>query len=145
MPEQKIEPPTESDIDYIARAVLHAEHVVQEALGSSMDGTKNDLSLIQRALDQGSIEREATYTLEALGLAFGRAFIHENTDYDWWMVEDEYGRNPAIRYKRTSLLAFPQTMLSKRVEDGETLDVVELFDGLTRRLTELIEDGWARS
>ncbi len=48
MPEQKIEPPAESDIDDIARAVLHAEHVVQEALGSRMDGTKNDLSLIQR-------------------------------------------------------------------------------------------------
>jgi hypothetical protein len=142
MPEQKIEPPTESDIDDISRAVLHAEHVVQEALGSRMDGTKNDLSLIQRVLDRGSIEREATYTLQALGLAFGRAFIHENTDYDWWMVEDEYGRDPAIRYKRSSLLAFPRTMLSKRVEDGELLNVVELYDGLTRRLTELIEDGW---
>ena len=142
MPEQKIEPPTASDVDAIARAVLHAEHVIQEALGSRMDGTRNDLSLIQRVLDQGSIEREATYTLQALGLAFGRAFIHENTGYDWWMVEDEYGRDPAIRYKRSSLLAFPRTMLSKRVEDGESVNVVELYDGLTRRLTELIEDGW---
>jgi len=142
MPEQKIEPPTSSDVDAIARAVLHAEHVIQEALGSSMDGTRNDLSLIQRVLDQGSIEREATYTLQALGLVFGRAFIHENTGYDWWMLEDEYGRDPAIRYKRSSLLAFPRTMLSKRVEDGESVNVVELYDGLTRRLTELIEDGW---
>ena len=142
MPEQKIEPPTASDVDAIARAVLHAQHVIQEALGSRMDGTKNDLSLIQRVLDQGSIEREATYTLQALGLAFGRAFVHENRDYDWWMVEDEYGRDPAIRYKRSSLLAFPRTMLSKRVEDGESVNVVELYDGLTRRLTELIEDGW---
>jgi uncharacterized protein DUF3806 len=142
MSEQKIEPPTESDVDDIARAVLHAEHVVQEALGSRMDGTKNDLSLIQRVLDGKSIEREATYTLQALGLAFGRVFIHENADYDWWMVEDEYGRDPAIRYKRSSLLAFPRTMLSKRVEDGESVNVVDLYDGLTGRLTELIEDGW---
>lgn len=49
------------------------------------------------------------------------------------MVEDEYGRDPAIRYKRSSLLAFPRTMLSKRVEDGESVNVVELYDGLTRR------------
>jgi hypothetical protein len=33
-------------------------------------------------------------------------------------------------------------MLSKRVEDGELVNVVELYDGLTRRLTELIDDGW---
>jgi hypothetical protein len=37
------------------------------------------------------VEREATYTLQALGLAFGRVFLTENPGYDWWMVEDEYG------------------------------------------------------
>jgi hypothetical protein len=93
-------------------------------------------------LDRSLVEREATYTLQALGLAFGRAFIQENADYDWWMVEDEYGRDPAIRYKRSRLLAFPRTMLSKRIEDGQSLDVVQLFNGLARRLTELTNDGW---
>ena len=58
------------------------------------------------------------------------------------MVEDEYGRDPAIRYKESSLLAFPRTMLSKRVEDGELPDVEELFDGLARRLEELVDKGW---
>jgi hypothetical protein len=142
MSEQKIEPPSESDIDSIAKAIVHADQVVEEATGSKMDGTRSDLALIQRLLDKGSVEREATYTLQALGLAFGRAFIHENADFDWWMVEDEYGRDPAIRYKRSSLLAFPRTMLSKRIEDGELPNVTELFDGLTRRLEELVEDDW---
>jgi Domain of unknown function (DUF3806) len=108
MSDQKIEPPTESDIDDIARAVVHADQVIEQATGSKMDGTRNDLALIQALLDRGLIEREATYTLQALGLAFGRAFIHENANFDWWMVEDEYGRDPAIRYKRSSLLAFPR-------------------------------------
>ena len=145
MSEQKIEPPSESDIDSIARAIVHADQLVEQATGSKMDGTRNDLALIQAVLDRGLIEREATYTLQALGLAFGRAFIHENENFDWWMVEDEYGRDPAIRYKRTSLLTFPRTMLSKRIEDGESPDVVELFEGLTRRLQELAEDGWDAS
>jgi hypothetical protein len=57
------------------------------------------------------------------------------------MVEDEYGRDPAIRYKETSLLVFPMTMISKRVEDGEELNVLELFDGLAKQLAELIEEG----
>jgi len=54
------------------------------------------------------------------------------------MVEDEYGRDPAIRYKRISLLAFPRTTLSKLIEDGELPHVVELFDGRTRSLEELV-------
>lgn len=142
MSEQRIEPPNEVDIDSIARAVLHAEQVIAQATGQKMDGTRNDLTLIQDLLDRGSVEREATYTLQALGLAFGRAFIHENADFDWWMVEDEYGRDPAIRYKRSSLLAFPRTMLSKRIEDGESCDVAELFGGLVDRLRELVSKGW---
>ncbi len=92
-------------------------------------------------LDQGVVEPEATYTLQALGLAFGRVFLNEFPDYDWWMVEDEHGRDPAIRYKETSLLVFPMTMISKRVEDGEPFDVHELFDGLAKQLAELIQEG----
>jgi uncharacterized protein DUF3806 len=142
MSEQKIEPPNEDDVDSIARAILHAEQVIAEATGRKLDGTRNDLSLIQDLLDRGSVEREATYTLQAVGLAFGRAFIHEHADFDWWMVEDECGRDPAIRHKRTSLLAFPRTMLSKRIEGGESCDVAELFDGLADQLGELVSKGW---
>jgi hypothetical protein len=53
------------------------------------------------------------------------------------MVEDEYGRDPALRYKDTTLLVFPQTMISKRIEDGEGVDVRELFDGLRERVEEI--------
>ena len=59
------------------------------------------------------------------------------------MVEDEFGRNPAIRYKNSSLLAYPRTMLSKRIEDGESVNVAELFDGLCRRLEELVQKRWS--
>lgn len=41
--------------------------------------------------------------------------------------------------------AFPRTMLSKRIEGGELPDVVDLFDGLTRRLEQLVEDDWDAS
>ena len=145
MVDQKIEAPTEADIDAIARALIHAEHVVHEVLGAKLDGSRGDLLLLQKLLDSGTIEREATYTLQALGLAFGRVFLTENPGYDWWMVEDEYGRDPAIRYQRSSLLTHLGTMLSKRVEDGEPVDVTDLFDGLSRRMRELVEEGWSRS
>lgn len=142
MVDQKIEPPTEVDIDAIARAFIHAEQVVHETLGRKLDGSRGDLRLLQELLDSGTVEREATYTLQSLGLAFGRVFLTENPGYDWWMVEDEYGRDPAIRYQRSALLAYPRTMLSKRIEDGEPVDVIDLFEGLTRRMRELVEKGW---
>jgi uncharacterized protein DUF3806 len=142
MAEQTIEAPTDADNDDIARAVIHAQQVVEQSLGCELDGTKNDLLALQRVLDGGFIEREATYTLQALGLVFGMLFVDEHADFDWWMVEDEYGRDPAIRYKRTQVLIFPRTMISKRIEDGESVNVSELFELLGSRVMQLIEEGY---
>jgi hypothetical protein len=141
--EQQIEAPSDADVDAIARAWLHANAVCRDVLGVALDGSIADLSRLQMLLDSGVIDREATYTLQALGIAFGKVFVNDNPGYDWWMVEDEYGRDPAIRYERSSLLAYPRTMLSKRIEDGEKVDVLDLYDGLRTRLAQLIEDGYS--
>ena len=55
MPDQKIEPPNEKDIENIAMGVVHAGQVIEQALGEDIDGTRGDLALIQRLLDQGVI------------------------------------------------------------------------------------------
>ena len=142
MAEQQIEAPSDSDINAIARAWLHADAVCREVLGEALDGSSVDLARLQKLLDSGLIDREATYTLQALGIAFGKVFVNDNPGYDWWMVQDEYGRDPTIRYGRSKLLAYPRTMLSKRVEEGERVDVLDLYDGLRTRLAELVEDGY---
>jgi Domain of unknown function (DUF3806) len=139
---QKIEAPTEDDITSIAKALIHADDVCKDALGTGLDGTHADLARIQQILDRGIVAREATYTLQALGMAFGKVFVSDNEGYDWWMVQDKYGRDPAIPFRLTTLLAFPRTMLSKRVEDGDSIDVLGLYDQLRDRLSELVDDGY---
>lgn len=42
------------------------------------------------------------------------------------MIEDEYGRDPALLVSAAPVLLFPLTMISKRIEKGETVDVSEL-------------------
>lgn len=138
---QQIEAPTQADVDRIARALIHAQDLVRSIAGEELSGRRSDLELIQGVLDSRQLEREATYSLQALGLAFGRVFLESNSGFDWWMVDDEYGRDPAIRYKQTSLLAFPMTMISKRVEDGEPVEVGNLYAGLQQRLSALRSEG----
>jgi len=142
MAERTIKAPTDADVTAIARMLIHADEICVEVASRRLDGTRNDLGLIQQVLDSGTKGREATYSLQALGMALGKVYVNDNPGFDWWMVEDEYGRDPAIRYRKTALLAHPRTMLSKRVEDGETVDVRELYDQLRFRLAELIRDGY---
>ena len=56
---------------------------------------------------------------------------------DWKMVEDQYGTSPCLALKGTSVVLYPQTMISKRVERGETVDVFNLFNWLCSQIDEL--------
>ena len=142
---QTIEAPNESDIDRIARQLIHANATVEKTTRKSLSGAVVDLALIQEVLDAKAIEYEATYSLQALGMAFGKVFVENNEFYDWWMVEDEYGRDPAIRYKETTLLVFPQTMISKRIEDGERVVVHDLYESLYEQLEDIRCENYAGS
>ncbi len=140
---QQIEAPNTTDIDRIARQIIHASDLAKSIIGRDLTGQESDLDLLQQMVDSRQLEPEATYSLQALGVAFGKVFIENNIGYDWWMVEDEYGRDPAVRYRETSLLVFPMTMISKRIEDGEAVDVHDLYQCLQQRLEELRREGYA--
>ena len=45
------------------------------------------------------------------------------------MVEDEKGRDPAIRIPGTTVILFPLTMISKRIERGEAWMCATSFAG----------------
>ncbi|MEW8624627.1 MAG: hypothetical protein AB2551_02595 [Candidatus Thiodiazotropha sp.] len=48
----------------------------------------------------------------------------------------------SIKYKDTSIILYLLTMISKRVEKDEAVDVFELFNGTAARVEELIENGY---
>ena len=57
------------------------------------------------------------------------------------VIEDEYGRDPALRDGKTSLKLFPLTIISKRVEEGEAVDPVALFKQICAKVDDL-RAGW---
>ena len=137
--DQVIIAPDEEWITYIAKMWSLGSHISEEITGQKMDGSMQDLDRIQAIVASGQVQIENTQELQSLGIVFGKVFVNETQDYDWWVVEDDYGKDACVRYKETSLLIFPQTMLSKRIEDGEAVDVSELFYGLRAQL-ELIKN-----
>ncbi len=138
--EQRIEAPNDDDVDYIARMIIYAGNIAEEVTNRNLTGDFGDLAILQQIIDENVIEKEAAQALQALGLAFGKVFVNENAGYDFWMVEDEYGRDPALRYRDTTLLVFPQTMISKRIEDGKSVDIEDMFHGLRDRLEQIREE-----
>jgi hypothetical protein len=138
---QMIETPTDDDLKQIAFSIIHAKETISSLLNEELNGSKSDLALIQRALDSGQIESESEYTIRALGIAFGKVFVNTEPNYDWWIINDEYGRDLAIRYLQSTLTFHPQDILLKRIEQGERVDTVELYENLCQQLQEIIDKG----
>ena len=121
--------------------IAQADEVVARLTGHALGGGREDLRLIDAALHSGRIGPEDTQILEALGMAFGQVFATEVDGYDWWTIEDGFGRDPCLRYRDTHLTLFPRTLLSKRVEDGEPIDVPRLFELLAEEVARILKDG----
>lgn len=94
-----------------------------------------------RAILQGSVfKRDQTYELQCLGIVLGDAFVQE-LGMEWVMVEDTSGRDPAVRVPKTSIILYPMTMISKRIERGEKVDVFDLFNGIAAQVEDLQRQG----
>lgn len=82
--------------------------------------------MLQRIIDERAFKKSQTYELQCLGVAFGDVLASE-LPLRWVMVTDEYGTDPTLRFKETSLQINALTMISKRVERDEAVDLSELL------------------
>jgi hypothetical protein len=101
------------------------DHFIEEAR-SKYDDIDEKLRLISAILREKWVEPTETWKLQSLGVALGDA-LAQRLDMNWMIVEDEYGRDPTLKDPILPLNINPLTMISKRVERGETPDIFEMF------------------
>src|SRR5260221_3376485 len=98
----------------------------KERYGTSvLTRTKEDLAVLQRLTDDQVFRKNQTYELQCLGVVFGDVLAREYP-LRWVMVTDEYGTDPTLRYKDMTLQINALTMISKRVERGDQINLLQL-------------------
>jgi hypothetical protein len=138
---QKFYPPNDDDTRHIAKQWMYVDQLIIDNFnGARLDQSLSDLDLIQRIIDYKIISPKQTWELQSLGIALGRVLAKNVPGLDWWIIDDEYGRDPTIRYKETSLCFNVLTMISKHVEDGEMVEIHNMYNSLLARLDELKDD-----
>ena len=83
----------------------------------------------------GEVRPDETWKLQSLGIVFGDVLARV-TGAEWVQIDDEHGTDAALRFGGPDDLAFPMTMLSKRVEAGEEVNVLELFRSVATAIGE---------
>jgi len=135
--EQRILAPTSDDIERLARHAIRVGDLSRKHLGRDLDGTDGDLDIIQELLVAGVIGERDTHDLECLGTVLGVRVCHAIDKVDWAIVEDEHGRDSALRYADTDLLMFPSDAIARRIEEGSPVNVRELFVDMCARVEAL--------
>ena len=106
---------------------------------SALSGSKADLPVLQRLIDDHVFGPEQTYELQCLGVAFGDVLASE-LPLRWVIVTDEYGTDPTLRYKDTTVQLNALTIISKRVEAGEPVNLLQLLTMTSREMSELEQE-----
>ena len=111
-----------------------------EKAEEAYQGTHAKLAVVRANLSQGWVGPDDTWKLQALGIAMGDALADELM-LDWVTIEDEHGRVPALNWPGTTIVFYPVTMISKRIEDGEEIDIDVIYEQTREKLQEIAFSG----
>jgi hypothetical protein len=137
-PGQKIEPLSTEDTERIAKQ----RGVIEQYLGGDAPNLQKyqtaagKLGLLRALLDHKVFQQNQTYELQCMGIVLGDALV-QHSGVEWRAVEDQYGRDPCVQIPGSTVVLFPLTMISKRVEKGETIDLFDLFNRMVAEIEEL--------
>ena len=139
MSEQTISTLTDDDLTRLAEQ----RSVVTEFLTASglekFKSAAGKLGLLRWILREEKFSPEQTYELQSMGIVLGDVFVQE-MGFHWVMVEDDYGRDPALKFQGTSIIIFPLTMISKRIERGDAVDIFELYNKGAALVQKMIDE-----
>lgn len=138
---QTMLPLSEQDAKMLAeQRGLIEKYIADEKSRENYKTPAGKLGTIRALLKAKAFKPTQKYELQCLGVVLGDAFV-QDMGFHWIIVKDEYGRDPAIQYERTSIILYPLTMISKRIERGDDVDVFDLYNGIAEQVEKLIRKG----
>jgi hypothetical protein len=128
--EQKTEPLNDNDIQDLDKR--RSWVFGSKSSASDFPSVDAKLDLLAAMLESGVLTPKHEWELCSLGVIFGDTLV-QATDFIWVAVHDEYGRSPALMVPGSQIRLFPMTTLLRRMEDGEKIDIRDLFVGFCER------------
>ena len=139
-PEQKIEPLAGDDAAHAEKQRTWVREHYEPEAQYKYQTADGKFRLLQIILDEGWIEPTETWKLQSLGITFGDILAQE-LGLKWILVEDEYGRTPALQVPETTIILYPWTAISKRIERGEQVDVRQLYEQFQETIEDMRQKG----
>jgi hypothetical protein len=102
----------------------------------SLPAIRADLPILQTILDDHAFSPEQEYEWSCVGVVFGDIVAAE-LGLHWCAYSDEQGVEPGLRLAETTVTVFPRSMILKRIERGDEMDLDTFIDDLAQSIEDL--------
>jgi Domain of unknown function (DUF3806) len=135
--EQWVLEPQQNDIKFLNGQIQLVDRELQR-LGLPTD----DIYALDQLMERKPWRIDDTEFWQAAGLKLGLLLRNEISGFHWVIVKDDDGRDPALRYSKTSVLVYPRAMLAKRLQTREEFTAASLFDQVIETVEVMVRQGY---
>ncbi len=130
------EPLSAIDQQYMDKQRDAIDALARRHFGRQLNGDKdNDLSVLQRLLDDGVVKSAQVEELQAMGVVLGQ-LLKTYKGLNWVVYNDRYGRSRSLQVPGFDKdFIFPVTQISRKAEVGIKVDVRAVYEELERAVT----------
>lgn len=126
---------TASEAEELEAGLVFAAQILRTERPLSLDQVQ---SLYDAFLQEGIDDRDA---VTALGMSFGECIIASGP-FEWLrVIDDEYGDETSIGVLGAAIYLHPISMLQKRLEEQEKIEIEQLCDDSLTQLAALSNGG----
>jgi hypothetical protein len=129
-PQWSVQPLLPEHVELMEQSRQSAIDLARALLGkASFTGGESDLRIIQSLLDHPNFDKNQDLAIVGLGIILGGILAHK-LDLQWVSITDERDSTPALEHMSANLTLFPRDMIKKRIDRGERVNVIYLFNSL---------------
>lgn len=110
------------------------------ANGRRLTQSESDLAVLQTLVEHKDLQHANFDAWVALGVAFGDALAASIPGLEWRLVTDQSGSSAALQFRSMQISIAAPTMLWKRVERGERMDLAFMAQEIRLLLEEAALD-----
>lgn len=134
----RTEPLSPMDQQYMESQQQALNGLASRHLGRQLNGTAdNDLTILQRLLDEGVVQRDQVELLQAMGIILGQ-LLKQEEGLVWVAYYDKLGRSRSLQVPgKEKEFIFPVTQISRRAEVGLKVDVRAVYRELQQAVVDI--------
>ncbi len=111
------------EIGEVNTAFEWVSSTVKKLLKKDFTGMGEDIPKIQQLIDEQSFAADRRDVWQSLGLAFGTILTNEMDGMEWVTVIDGVQEYPALRFRDTDVMVYPQDLIWSQMKSGKTCDL----------------------